>query len=234
MRRQKSFIQAHQRLLTTLDPNAGWLLLQVQLASHYPRRHAGNGGIIRLSYAEIASLARTSKGAVHYVLERLVTGGWIEFTEGGGRAKSIIRCLLQPEADTPIHRLSEREEQAGAAISDEQWQRLKAHYHNRCLACGARENDGATLSLDHIVPLANRGSNSIHNVQPLCRPCNSRKGARTVDYRANLHAQMDRGVKPTRLGDLLRQPQPPSGTSSNEQQEEMPTLVSGWHGYQPE
>ena len=97
MKSQKPFAQAHQRLLTTLDPNAGWLLLQLQLATCYPHRHATNGASIKLSYAEMASLARISKASVRGLLERLVSGGWIEFEEGGGRAKSTIRCLLQPE-----------------------------------------------------------------------------------------------------------------------------------------
>jgi len=97
MKSQKPFAQAHQRLLTTLDPNAGWLLLQLQLATCYPHRHAANGASIKLSYDEMASLARISKASVRGLLERLVSGGWIKFEEGGGRAKSTIRCLLQPE-----------------------------------------------------------------------------------------------------------------------------------------
>lgn len=45
-------------------------------------------------------------------------------------------------------------------------------YH--CQGCGTAEN----LSIDHIVPWSQGGNNTIENLQVLCRPCNSRKGAR--------------------------------------------------------
>jgi len=43
-----------------------------------------------------------------------------------------------------------------------------------CKACGSTEN----LSVDHILAIANRGPNTRTNVQLLCKPCNSKKGAR--------------------------------------------------------
>jgi 5-methylcytosine-specific restriction endonuclease McrA len=45
-----------------------------------------------------------------------------------------------------------------------------------CVHCGTEEK----LSVDHIVPLKLGGTNYIENIQPLCTPCNSRKGARHV------------------------------------------------------
>lgn len=44
----------------------------------------------------------------------------------------------------------------------------------RCLECGRTDD----LSVDHIAPLSLGGSNDLSNLQTLCRPCNSRKGAR--------------------------------------------------------
>lgn len=43
-----------------------------------------------------------------------------------------------------------------------------------CKACGTRRN----LSIDHIVAESKGGAMTIDNLQTLCRPCNSRKGAR--------------------------------------------------------
>lgn len=48
-----------------------------------------------------------------------------------------------------------------------------------CLCCGT----DSKLTLDHIVPIARGGSNRIGNLQTLCSSCNSRKGARYIDYR---------------------------------------------------
>jgi 5-methylcytosine-specific restriction endonuclease McrA len=64
--------------------------------------------------------------------------------------------------------------------TDAEWQQLLDQYGHRCLCCGA---DGP-LSPDHVIPLSQGGPNDIGNIQPLCRPCNTRKGVRTVDYRA--------------------------------------------------
>lgn len=44
----------------------------------------------------------------------------------------------------------------------------------RCLHCGSPEG----LSLDHIYPWSLGGSDDETNLQTLCRPCNSRKGAK--------------------------------------------------------
>jgi 5-methylcytosine-specific restriction endonuclease McrA len=42
-----------------------------------------------------------------------------------------------------------------------------------------------TLTRDHIIPLGLPGaSDSIDNIQPLCGPCNARKGRSVKDYRA--------------------------------------------------
>lgn len=43
-----------------------------------------------------------------------------------------------------------------------------------CQDCGTNKN----LSVDHIVPVVNGGSNDMSNLQTLCIPCNSSKGAR--------------------------------------------------------
>jgi hypothetical protein len=43
-----------------------------------------------------------------------------------------------------------------------------------CVRCGASDD----LTLDHVIALSRGGTNDIDNLQTLCRPCNSRKGAR--------------------------------------------------------
>lgn len=45
----------------------------------------------------------------------------------------------------------------------------------RCCECGARLEDGATLEIDHIVPVSRGGTNDISNLQTLCKACNRGK-----------------------------------------------------------
>jgi len=49
------------------------------------------------------------------------------------------------------------------------WQRDRS----QCVICGSREK----LEFDHIIPVAEGGSNTERNVQLLCEACNRSKGA---------------------------------------------------------
>jgi predicted restriction endonuclease len=42
----------------------------------------------------------------------------------------------------------------------------------KCKHCGLEEN----LTLDHIIPICSGGENTVDNLQPLCKKCNSKKG----------------------------------------------------------
>ena len=45
----------------------------------------------------------------------------------------------------------------------------------RCRECGASKEDGVTLEIDHIIPVAKGGTNDISNLQTLCKACNRGK-----------------------------------------------------------
>jgi len=55
-----------------------------------------------------------------------------------------------------------------------EWLAIVARQNDKCLHCPQTGN----LTRDHIVPLSRGGSNYASNIQGLCKPCNSRKGAR--------------------------------------------------------
>lgn len=69
-------------------------------------------------------------------------------------------------------------------FSAQEWEYLCSSFNNRCACC---RSDSA-LTPDHIVPLGRGGSNSIENIQPLCRLCNSHKSTATADYRDGEHS----------------------------------------------
>lgn len=73
----------------------------------------------------------------------------------------------------------------GGSFTSSEWFALCEYFGNKCLACAC---EPPTLTADHIIPLSRGGSNGIENIQPLCGPCNSRKGCRTIDYRASAAA----------------------------------------------
>lgn len=45
----------------------------------------------------------------------------------------------------------------------------------RCQMCGVTAKDGATLEIDHIMPVSKGGTNDAGNLQVLCRDCNAGK-----------------------------------------------------------
>lgn len=73
-----------------------------------------------------------------------------------------------------------RLKQAEGRFSSKEWEALVEACGGICLCC---KRSDKPLTADHIVPLFQGGSNYIENIQPLCRSCNSSKGARHIDYR---------------------------------------------------
>ena len=65
-------------------------------------------------------------------------------------------------------------------FSPEEWRELCKRYGDVCLRCRQKK----PLTPDHVIPLGQEGAtNTIDNIQPLCRPCNTRKGTKSTDYR---------------------------------------------------
>jgi 5-methylcytosine-specific restriction endonuclease McrA len=98
------------------------------------------------------------------------------------------RIALQWAKDNPEkmvankHRRRARLKSVGGSYTAEEWQALKEQYGNRCLRCDRVEPE-ITLTVDHVVPLSKGGANSIDNIQPLYRSCNSTKHTELADYR---------------------------------------------------
>jgi 5-methylcytosine-specific restriction endonuclease McrA len=69
----------------------------------------------------------------------------------------------------------------GGFHSQGEWENLKAQYNWTCPACKKSEPK-ISLTKDHIISVLKGGSNNIENIQPLCRPCNSRKRSKIIKY----------------------------------------------------
>ena len=75
--------------------------------------------------------------------------------------------------------LRRRARKRNAAVNDftaADWQAVLAHYDNKCAYCGETE---MVLVQEHIIPLSRGGNNTISNVAPACKSCNSRKRTKT-------------------------------------------------------
>ncbi len=79
-----------------------------------------------------------------------------------------------------ISKAKRRDWAAGARYSLADWQAMCDCFNSVCLCCGS----DAALTVDHVIPLSRGGTNTIENLQPLCRHCNLSKNNRhSTDYR---------------------------------------------------
>ena len=60
------------------------------------------------------------------------------------------------------------------SLSKKIFNRLLFQYNFKCCYC----NSTKELSIDHIQPVSKGGTDEFSNLQILCKPCNSRKGAK--------------------------------------------------------
>jgi len=100
------------------------------------------------------------------------------------RATRIETCAATVVRRRELNR-AELEESATGSHTQAEWTAILSIYDGRCPCCGS---NGKNLTKDHIIPLSEGGSNSASNLQPLCGPCNSRKGARIIDFRVRASA----------------------------------------------
>ncbi len=73
-----------------------------------------------------------------------------------------------------------------------------------CAWCGAKVEDGAQLTLDHIQPHSLGGSNAEGNLVTSCKRCNDSRGARSVSVFAKaVAAYVNHGVQPQAIEDHI-------------------------------
>jgi hypothetical protein len=65
-----------------------------------------------------------------------------------------------------------------------------------CVWCGSSlEDEGVTLSLDHVVPVSRGGKNASRNLVTSCRKCNSVRGDRPLEeFACAVASYLNRGI----------------------------------------
>jgi 5-methylcytosine-specific restriction endonuclease McrA len=75
---------------------------------------------------------------------------------------------------------------ADGQFTSAEWLALAARYDGKC----AYRGEVGPLQVDHRTPLSRGGANSIDNILPACRKCNTEKGQLTeAEFRARLAAE---------------------------------------------
>lgn len=59
-----------------------------------------------------------------------------------------------------------------STLTSAQWRTILVAYKHRCAYCGTKPKK---LTIDHVVPLSRKGTNTPDNVVPACLPCNLHK-----------------------------------------------------------
>jgi len=77
------------------------------------------------------------------------------------------------------HKRETAKTKAGGSYTVAEWKSLCKAAGYKCLDCGKREK----LTADHVMPISKGGTSNIDNIQPLCLPCNIKKGTKTTDFR---------------------------------------------------
>ena len=94
-----------------------------------------------------------------------------------GRLRAKYPSHAEARRASDLRRRSrERESILLGQHTEAQWRDLCARHKRRCAICKKQK----ILTRDHILPLRLGGGDEITNIQPLCRECNSRKGAQRV------------------------------------------------------
>ena len=126
------------------------------------------GEVVTISVGELGDMTRLSGRAVRMAIAELVSLGElaVEFNAG---SNSRYRLLMPDREPSPLPAPAKRDP-VSPAVRFFVFERDRY----RCRHCGSIEN----LTIDHIYPQSRGGGHTEDNLQTLCRPCNSRKGAR--------------------------------------------------------
>lgn len=95
----------------------------------------------------------------------------------------------RPKVSAWNHEARARRSGATGSHTVAEWKSVLRHFKRLCVYCGVKLTT-KNISKDHDVPLKRLGSNSIRNIVPACRRCNSRKHTMTgAEFRKHLETK---------------------------------------------
>lgn len=107
--------------------------------------------------------------------DRALHRKWIEANRSRTNATALLWRQKNPERAAMLsQRRRARKRGAEGSHTLEEWLDILKRHDHRCAHC----KEKTKLTKDHVIPLSKNGSDYASNLQPLCKPCNSRKGNR--------------------------------------------------------
>lgn len=134
-------------------------------------------GMISAGVARVRGWTRRTRELVSAGLWDEVDGGWRMHGYAEYQSTRRQQVVCEGKRSRPLFKLESLRDpgrQKWNAMRHMITPQLMARDGAYCAHCG-EERD---LTIDHVRPLSRGGSNELSNLQVLCRPCNSRKGAR--------------------------------------------------------
>jgi 5-methylcytosine-specific restriction endonuclease McrA len=145
-------------------------------------------GLDRARYAKDPEGARARRRASYWASPQ-------RHREVARKAHAAVMARDPESIRARVRKRWAQEKGAEGTCSAAEWKEMLSFYGNKCLRCGA-DGSECTLTQDHIIPVSVGGSHWPENLQPLCQPCNSSKGARnSFDYRPDEGARFARWAK---------------------------------------
>ena len=96
--------------------------------------------------------------------------------ESNKRATKKYRQSEKGKIKRRLNKHARRVADSKGDFTFEQWKEILNLYNQSCAECGGKNN----LEIDHIKPISKGGLHTMSNIQPLCRSCNAKKGAKWV------------------------------------------------------